>query len=374
MKPDSRKNSMFGTRTRQEMAALRSENAQLREDLDRLQNARQQHIGELEAARKEIQTLRAGHELLDGVVAKLPHFGESVAGFRNSFATLAGRLQVDRQMVEVAEAQSADSRASFGRIAANLQSMHQRIDAASLSMEGLSKRLGEIGGIVQLIKEIADQTNLLALNAAIEAARAGEAGRGFTVVADEVRKLAERTAHATAEIGERVTSISQETAGVLTVMQDGAASAATYSADSTHAMREMEGLFDNSRKMQEAISVSSRRTAFELASIEELMLRFEVYKVLLGCSSLQAEGLPDATQCPLGQWYYEGDGHASFARDTAFVQMERPHLAVHDHARRAVALYRAGDRHGALDALLAMEQANAEVMHSLAPLMNVRTH
>lgn len=360
---------MFGTRTRQEIATLRSENTQLREERLRLQNELQQRTRELDTAREELHALRAGHELIDGVVANLPHFGDSVAGFRNSFARLAEQLQTDRQMVQVAEAQSASSRTSFGRIADNLDSMHQRIDAAGHSVGGLSRRIGEIGGIVQLIKEIADQTNLLALNAAIEAARAGEAGRGFTVVADEVRKLAERTARATAEIGERVTDIQQETGTALAIMQDGAASAATYSTDSANAMREMESLFENSRKMQEAISESSRRTAFELANIEELMLRFEVYKVLLGSSDLQAPQLPDATQCRLGQWYYEGEGHARFARDAGFLQMERPHQAVHEHARRAVTLYREGDARGALDSLRAMEHENAIVMNGIMHLM-----
>jgi hypothetical protein len=122
----------------------------------------------------------------------------------------------------------------------------------------------------------------------------------------------------------------EETGTAAAIMQDGAA---TYSADSTNAMREMEGLFENSRKMREAIAASSRRTAFELASIEELMLRFEVYKVLLGNSDLQAAQLPDATQCRLGQWYYEDDGHANFTRDAAFLQMEQPHQAVHEQAR-----------------------------------------
>ena len=118
--------------------------------------------------------------------------------------------QASRTGAEVA----GEAIAGMQAIAATVQDAAQRIGT-------LGDRSKEISAIVKVINDIADQTNLLALNAAIEAARAGEQGRGFAVVADEVRKLAERTSHATKEIGGMIHSIQQDTDGAVHTMQVG---------------------------------------------------------------------------------------------------------------------------------------------------------
>jgi methyl-accepting chemotaxis protein len=102
-----------------------------------------------------------------------------------------------------------------GRIVHDVVSSINQVDGVTrdlqTTLDSLGKQAQDIGQIMNVITDIADQTNLLALNAAIEAARAGDAGRGFAVVADEVRKLAEKTMHATKEVGSAVTAIQQAT-------------------------------------------------------------------------------------------------------------------------------------------------------------------
>ncbi len=99
--------------------------------------------------------------------------------------------------------------ALVGKVVTSINSVNTVAATLQDNMQDLGRQAESIGGVMNVISDIADQTNLLALNAAIEAARAGEAGRGFAVVADEVRKLAEKTMHATQEVGANISSIQQ---------------------------------------------------------------------------------------------------------------------------------------------------------------------
>jgi methyl-accepting chemotaxis protein len=114
---------------------------------------------------------------------------------------------------EVATLVRRESVAGRGAVDQGLQQISDargNAQAASQLMDALQEKSRSIHGITAVITEIATRTNLLALNAAIEAARAGEHGRGFAVVAGEVRQLAQRTAEATADIGNKVTAIIAE--------------------------------------------------------------------------------------------------------------------------------------------------------------------
>ncbi len=92
------------------------------------------------------------------------------------------------------------------------------IEKVAENVEKTDKSVAVIAEALELITDIADETNLLSLNASIEAARAGEAGRGFAVVAAQIQKLAEESNASAAQIAEIISTLSQDSANTLTVM------------------------------------------------------------------------------------------------------------------------------------------------------------
>ena len=121
--------------------------------------------------------------------------------------------KIEKQIVEVEKVSDVTKK--------NVNSMNESIlDTVSLSNnlnEFASRTMHlvyETDQIIKIMGQITRQTNILGLNASIEAARAGEQGRGFAIVAKEVQMLANNSEEFTRQIGEILSTITNEVTSV----------------------------------------------------------------------------------------------------------------------------------------------------------------
>src|SRR5690554_694346 len=141
------------------------------------------------------------------------------------------------------------------------------------------------------------------------------------------------------------------------------------SAEASRVMQRTEQLLGLTHDSSQALSFSAMLSEVELANLEELEIKLEVYRIFMGLSDKRAVDLPDETQCALGQWYYAGTGSTQFRDDEDFQALELPHREVHRQAIDAVSHYEAGRLDEAMAALAKMEAANLDVMQRLRYIM-----
>tara|TARA_R110002012_G_scaffold47036_5_gene123565 strand:+ start:450 stop:1586 length:1137 start_codon:yes stop_codon:yes gene_type:complete len=331
------------------------------------------HVAVLHAERDRLQSrvndLEAQHRLHQHLFTNLTEFGDSVVALRESFSDLSALLLGNQQISDFTASESQRSQEALNAMVSDLLALNGCIGSAAKQVTSLRDDAGRIDSFVNAIDKVSMQTTLLAFNASIEAARAGEAGRGFAVVATEVRGLAVKTNEATHVIGDLNSSIRSQADQVDSVMNDNALKAERLSAETNHVMQRTEHLLALTNESRQALSFSAMLSEVELANLEELEIKLEVYRIFMGLSTKTASDLPGEAECALGQWYYTGTGNQQFYSDEDFRALEAPHREVHQQAIEAVTYLQQGRMDEAMTALARMEAANLDVMKRLRYVM-----
>ncbi|VVC83436.1 methyl-accepting chemotaxis protein [Sideroxydans sp. CL21] len=356
---------MFNNGYKQEVVSLKEK----LHDFEQLLNERESNVRSLTQEHESVlANFNGASELVvmhEGLFQHMNSYCESAKEIQSSLATLASTMKHEKEQIGETTGALSMNLVAVERISSNLQKMSEKTAETAVSVDHLNERTSQIGSIVKLIKEIAEQTNLLALNAAIEAARAGEQGRGFAVVADEVRKLAERTSTATSEIGKLVSAIQKETADVKALVEVSPQQAEQFHKDGQQAAASMGELMQVTVQMKNAISTTALRTFVEVAKMDHLVYKFEIYKVFLGTSSKKPDEFSSDQSCRLGKWYYEGEGKHCFSKLRGYPEMAEPHQRFHRYGVEAVTHYHKGQYKLGLEAITEMEKASFKVLESL---------
>lgn len=363
---------LFNYKSKQQIANLYEEVQQYKQEVVKLKIEKEELLGQIEALSEELRTYRRTQNIAKGIFSNLFTFSDSLVELQTSLADVTHQMDEERRSVMTTSKLSGEASSLIYEIANNLKKLSEDALSATAIINNLNVKTEQIDAIVRLISDIAEQTNLLALNAAIEAARAGEQGRGFAIVADEVRKLAERTSLSTKNVGNLVGTIQGEVLLTKENMHSWAEQSQHFSEKGDHATVSLSNLLTHNATMERVINLVSLRSFIEVAKIDHIIYKFNVYKIFMGLSVVKAEStiFVDHCHCRLGKWYYEGEGAKFFQLIPGYKELEKPHAAVHENGIAAIEAFERNEHEKGLILLQRMELASLEVLKILNNIAN----
>lgn len=323
---------------------------------------RDAEIGRLKAELAEAKSLNSVYQALGQC---LDQFSVSFSESQKSMAAMATLMQNERAIARQAAVVSAETQLTVDGMSHKLVGLADSSSSTLKDVDSLHGQSKKIGEIVELIQQIAAQTHLLSMNAAVEAARAGDQGRGFAVVAKEVQSLSAKTDHATKDITPLVKAIQRESTVVKNSIDELSTQSHAFSEDGQAMAGKMGEALSLARKIEQTIGITALRTFVELAKLDHLVFKFEIYRVFFGLSDKTPDSLAQHTTCRLGKWYYEGEGRQLYAHLDGYRAIEPPHKEVHAAGKEALTLLRAGKAQAAVQAVARMERASLGVVEGL---------
>lgn len=340
--------------------SLIKENNQLKSIVENLKNEQVKLIEKSETSNKTLENYKR-------LGVNLTQFANSMAFSQQSVNTLSTSLFEEKVKVEEIEQSgiSTTSQLLLENTTSALFNLVDKLKASMQTVEDLHASAEKIGTFISLIQQISSQTNLLALNAAIEAARAGPAGRGFAVVAGEVCNLAERSRIAASDIDKLVNNIQSDTQDVLADITDLSKIAYDSSEHGLESKAISGQLINFFHDMEKAIAQTALRSFTELAKIDHLVFKLEVYKVFFGTSQKQANDFANHTMCRLGKWYHTGEGKQYFEKLPGYKEMDAPHAAVHQFGKSAIDKFHQGMVSSGINDIEKMETYSMSVLQCL---------
>jgi len=240
----------------------------------------------------------------------------------------AQRAEQTLQAAQSVRQNSASGQQELRAAIAAMQQLSTQTATSRELIDGLSSRTEQIEKVTQVIQSIASQTNLLALNAAIEAARAGEMGRGFAVVADEVRNLAGRTSSATEEVGQIVSDIRQQSAAVVSHMQQQAEQLTLAAAQVEQTGEQLQGIASLAEDVEAQVSQIDTGTRHNHERLAELSVAVSQLRTDVSDSEGQTRQLSSAAEQLVDQ-------AETVSEQLASVGLDDYHQRIYDLARSA---------------------------------------